>query len=74
VLSYVEAGAGVGIISDSICSLGQGQPLVFRPLLPAHTVDLVMVWSEENDSPPAAAFRALVSEWLNAGRLWKKRP
>lgn len=72
VLSYAEAGAGVGIISDSIAALGQGQPLVFRPLSPVHTVDLVMVWSEQNDSPPATAFRNLVREWLQAGRLWTK--
>src|SRR2546430_9845593 len=34
VFSYVEAGAGVGIISDSVASLGAGRPLVFRPLTP----------------------------------------
>lgn len=73
VLSYVEAGAGVGIISDSICPLGQGQPLVFRPLTPVHTIDLVMVWSEANDSPPAAAFRALLREWKDAGSLWNQK-
>jgi len=72
VLSYVEAGAGVGVISDGICSLGHGQPLVFRPLSPMHTVDLVMVWSEANDAPPAAAFRKLVEEWLQSGELWNR--
>lgn len=71
VLSYVEAGAGIGVISDSICSLGNGAPLVFRPLMPAYTVDLVMVWSEENDSPPAQAFRALMQEWLKENLLWQ---
>ena len=71
VLSYVEAGAGIGIISDSICSLGQGQPLVFRPLSPVHTVDLVMVWSELNDTPPAAAFRRLLTDWMDQELLWK---
>jgi LysR family transcriptional regulator, benzoate and cis,cis-muconate-responsive activator of ben and cat genes len=70
VLSYVEAGAGVGIISDSICSMGQGLPLVFRPLSPVHTVDLVMVWTENNDTAPAAAFRQLLREWKSAGLLW----
>lgn len=70
VLSYVEAGAGIGIISDSICTLGQGLPLVFRPLSPAHTVDLVMVWSENNDTPPAVAFRQLLREWKNERLLW----
>lgn len=70
VLSYVEAGAGVGITSESIRSLGQGLPLVFRPLSPVHTIELVMVWSDQNDTPPAAAFRRLLSEWKDAGRLW----
>jgi DNA-binding transcriptional LysR family regulator len=73
VLSYVEAGAGIGIISDSICSLGQELPLAFRPLSPAHTVQLVMVWSESHDTPAAAAFRGLLSEWKDAGLLWKNR-
>jgi DNA-binding transcriptional LysR family regulator len=72
VLSYVEAGAGVGVISDSICALGQGTPLDFRPLAPARTVDLVMVWSERDESPPAAAFRGLVEDWLRSGLLWKE--
>jgi DNA-binding transcriptional LysR family regulator len=72
VLSYVEAGAGVGIISDSVCSLGQGLPLIFRRLTPRHTVDLVMVWSERDDSPPAAAFRKLAHEWKEAGLLWPR--
>jgi DNA-binding transcriptional LysR family regulator len=74
VLSYVEAGSGVGIISDSIISLGAGRPLVFRPLTPAHTVDLVMVWSDDNDSPSAKAFRDLVFEWQQAKRLWNETP
>jgi len=70
VLNYVEAGAGLGVVSDGTCALGTGTPLVFRPLVPTATVDLVMVWSEENDAPPAAAFRALVREWLEQKRLW----
>ena len=74
VLSYVEAGAGIGIISDSVASLGQGRPLCFRPLSPSHTVDLVMVWSVQNDSPAAAAFRNLVLDWQHTGGLWKITP
>jgi DNA-binding transcriptional LysR family regulator len=70
VLSYVEAGAGVGVISDSVISLGHGLPLVFRPMAPMHTVDLVMVWSARDDSPTAAAFRKLVQEWKQAELLW----
>jgi DNA-binding transcriptional LysR family regulator len=70
VLSYTEAGAGVGIIPDSVCSLGAGLSVVFRPLIPAHSVELVMVWSDQVESPPAAAFRSLMQEWQKAGWLW----
>jgi hypothetical protein len=41
-------------------------------LSPVHTVDLVMVWSEHDDSPPAVAFRNLVSAWQKRGLLWEK--
>lgn len=70
VLSYVEAGAGIGVVSDGIASLGDGQPIVFRPLAPAHTVDLVMVWASREDPPAAAAFRQLVQEWMDSDQLW----
>lgn len=72
VLTYVEAGAGIGIVSDSISPLGYGLPLAFRPLSPVHTVDLVMVWSEAHDTPTAAGFRRLLREWKQKGLLWKQ--
>lgn len=72
VLHYVEAGAGVGIVPDSVTSLASGRPLQWRLLRPAHTVDLVLVWSEESNSPPADAFRRLVESWLQSGRLWQR--
>lgn len=72
VLSYVEAGAGLGVVSDSIGALGQGLPLVFRPLAPAHTIELIMVWSDDGGNPPVAAFRELVRKWTVAGRLWPR--
>jgi DNA-binding transcriptional LysR family regulator len=71
VLSYVEAGAGIGVIPESVAMLGGGTPLAFRPLIPQHTVDLVLVWNEKDESPALNAFRALVTEWLQAGKLWK---
>ena len=71
VLSYVEAGEGIGIIPDSVASLGKGGPLVFRPLTPTQAVELVMVWSAEDTSPAAAAFRALVGEWKKSRALWQ---
>ncbi len=72
VLSYVEAGAGIGIIPDSVAQLGADRPLVFRPLTPAASVELVMVWNSETTSPPAEAFRALVAGWQKSGRLFPK--
>ena len=72
VLSYVEAGAGIGIIPDSVAALGAGGPLVFRPLSPVQAIELGMVWSDSEPSPAASAFRALVAEWLRARKLWKK--
>jgi hypothetical protein len=44
--------------------------VVFRPLIPAHSVELVMVWSDQVESPPAVAFRSLMLEWQKAGWLW----
>ncbi|MEK0450716.1 MAG: hypothetical protein RL088_2984 [Verrucomicrobiota bacterium] len=72
VLSYVEAGAGIGIIPDSVAQLGADRPLVFRPLAPSHSVELVMVWSRNTASPPADAFRSLISEWVKSGRMFPK--
>ncbi|MGI8604536.1 MAG: LysR family transcriptional regulator [Verrucomicrobiales bacterium] len=72
VLSYVEAGAGVGIMADSVVPPAPA-PLVARRLSPLHTVELVMVWSDEEDSPPAAAFRHLAAEWKQKHLLWPAR-
>lgn len=74
VLSYVEAGAGLGIMSDTVTALAAGRPLTFRPLTPAATVEFVMVWSEQEEAPPARAFRALLGEWLSRGKLFAHDP
>jgi DNA-binding transcriptional LysR family regulator len=71
VLNYVEADAGIGIIPDSVAGLGAGAPIVFRPLTPTHTVELVMMWSEDEPSPALTAFRTLVAEWRDGRKLWK---
>ncbi len=71
VLHYVAAGEGVGVVPESVVTEPAAPGLVFRPLLPAHAVELVMVWSADDDSPAAAAFRALVTDWHRTGRLWK---
>lgn len=70
VLSYVEAETGIGVVPDSISPLGFETRLVFRPLKPQRTVDLVMVWSDRDDSAPALAFRQLADEWLRDRLLW----
>jgi DNA-binding transcriptional LysR family regulator len=72
VLSYVEAGAGIGIIPDSVAIVGAGAPLAFRPLVPVQAIELVMVWADACTSPAAAAFRSLVAEWLKKRALWRK--
>lgn len=64
VLTYVEAGAGIGIVTDSISEIAGGYSLSFLPLTPARHVDLVMVWREADDTPPSAAFRRLLARWL----------
>ena len=67
-LSYVEAGAGIGVATDSIVT--PGSPLRFVPLTPTVSVPLVLVWQEDHDDPPVQRSRELVLEWKNRGRLW----
>ncbi len=68
VLSYVEAGAGVGVVPE--CVLMMSQPVRFVPLKPLVSVPLVFVWPDHNDPPPVQRFRELVAEWKKAGTLW----
>jgi DNA-binding transcriptional LysR family regulator len=70
VLIYTEAGAGVGIVTESVPT--PELPLRFVPLKPAVTVPLVLVWQEDGDAPPIARFRELLREWQRAGRLWPR--
>jgi DNA-binding transcriptional LysR family regulator len=71
VLRYAEGGAGIGIVPESLGEMKTSHHLTVAPLSPRLTVPLVMVWKEENDEPSAAAFRALLSEWLRSRKLWK---
>ena len=71
VLRYVEAGTGIGIVPESLAELDASSRWTKAPLTPHFTVPLVMVWKEEHEEPPVAAFRQLVGEWLKAGTLWK---
>jgi DNA-binding transcriptional LysR family regulator len=71
VLSYTEAGAGVGIVTESV--LTPGLPLRFALLKPAVSVPLVLVWQGDEETPPMRRFRDMLVEWQRKGRLWGKR-
>lgn len=72
VLSYTEAGAGPGIVTDSV--LTPGSSLRFVPLLPAATVPLVLVWQEDQDPPPVQRFREMLTAWKSSRLLWPGKP
>jgi len=69
VLNYVEAGAGIGVVTDSVMSAPS--PLRFVALKPLQCVPLVLVWREDDDSPPVQRFRDLLLEWKRANKLWE---
>lgn len=71
VLRYVEAGAGIGIATDSVAASLMPASLRYVSVTPASTVPLVMAWDPEDDSPAVRAFRDLVSEWLGSGQMWE---
>ena len=70
VLSYVEAEAGLGVVTDSV--VNPASALSYVALKPAVTVPLVLAWQEQDDSPPVQRFRELLLEWKKAGKLWKR--
>jgi len=70
VLSYVEAGVGVGIVPESVMT--PELPLKFVPLKPVVSVPLVLAWQEDEDTPAVQRFRELVIEWRKTGKLWKR--
>ena len=69
VLSYVEAGAGIGVVTDSV--IAPSSALKFVPLRPEVTVPLVFAWPEHDDSPPVQRFRELLLEWRKSRTLWQ---
>ena len=71
VLTYVEAGAGIGVVPESVMVLNTSSDLIFKPLHPRQIVELVMVWNGKQSSPAANAFRAVVADWL-AGKNGKQ--
>src|SRR6185436_13804707 len=70
VMSYVEAGAGIGVVTESVVT--PTAALHFVLLKPLQRVPLVFVWQEDDDSPPVQRFRELLMEWKNAGKLWHR--
>ena len=70
VMSYVEAGAGIGVVTESV--VAPTPALHFVLLKPAQRVPLVFVWQEDDDSPPVQRFRELLLQWKNAGKLWNR--
>jgi len=68
VMSYVEAGAGIGVVTEGVVT--PTPALRFILLKPLQRVPLVLVWQEDDDSPPVQRFRELLLEWKAAGNLW----
>lgn len=67
VMSYVEAGAGIGVVTESVVTPAPG--LKFILLKPVQRVPLVFVWQEHDDPPPVRRFRELLLEWKKTGQL-----
>jgi LysR family transcriptional regulator, benzoate and cis,cis-muconate-responsive activator of ben and cat genes len=68
VLSYVEAGAGIGIVPESV--VPSEAALRFIPLEPPVSVPLVLGWQESEQPPAVQRMRELVIEWQASGELW----
>jgi DNA-binding transcriptional LysR family regulator len=68
VMSYVEAGAGIGVVTESVVT--PTPALCFVLLKPVQRVPLVFVWREDEDAPPVQRFRELLLEWKSGGKLW----
>jgi DNA-binding transcriptional LysR family regulator len=71
VLSYTEAGAGIGVVTDSVANAAMPATLRYVAVTPQRTVPLVLVWNPEINEPAVMAFCKLVEEWLDSGRIWQ---
>ena len=67
VMSYVEAGAGIGVVTESV--VPRTPQLRFVLLKPVQSVPLVLVWHEDQDAPPLQRFRELLLAWRTEGKL-----
>ncbi len=74
VLSYVEAGDGIGIVPGSVTLMNVGAGVRFVPLRPVRSVPLVFVWSDASDDPPVKAFRDLLLAGLSSRKLLMPGP
>ena len=70
VMSYVEAGFGIGVVTESVVT--PTPELKFVLLKPLQRVPLVFVWQEDEDAPPLQRLRELLIEWKDAGKLWEE--
>src|SRR6185503_513290 len=57
VMTYVDAGAGIGVVTESV--VPRGSALRFVLLKPVQSVPLVLVWHEDEDAAPLQRFREL---------------
>ena len=65
------AKGGVGsIVTESVAA--PSPALRFVLLKPVQRVPLVVVWQEDEDTPPVQRFRELLLEWKSAGKLWQR--
>jgi len=71
VLRYVESGAGIGVVPESMAEPERSRRWAPIRLNPPRSVPLVLVWRDQREEPPMTAFRELVTEWAKSGMLWK---
>ena len=71
ILRYVESGAGIGVVPESLAATDQSEGWNAVRLTPVQTIPLVMVWKEGRPEAPATAFRELVAAWVRDGKLWR---
>jgi DNA-binding transcriptional LysR family regulator len=69
VLSYVESGVGIGVVTEGI--LNAGGPLRFVPLVPVLRVPLVLVWQQDGETELVMRFRELLGDWMKRGLVWR---
>ncbi|MFO1501035.1 MAG: LysR family transcriptional regulator [Verrucomicrobiota bacterium] len=71
VLRFVESGAGIGIVPECLGETHPSARWSALRLTPACTIPLVLVWTGAPEEPATLAFRSLVLEWLQGGKLWR---